>query len=723
MGFPKKFLWGAASAAFQIEGAYQKDGKGNSIWDVFGHNSNKMAYGENGDIASGHYERYKEDVAIMKQMKLKHYRFSISWSRIFSEGKGAVNEKGLQFYSDLVDELLAAGIKPMVTLYHWDLPYALFEKGGWKNREIIDWFTEYTKVVVEKLSDRVTYWITLNEPQIFIGLGYLLGAHAPFEHSKPEELVMISHHVLMAHGSAVKTIRKYAKRPPKVGMAPTGDVYLPKDTSMEEIERARKKSFAFHSYAFTMGNAWWADPIFLGDYPKEAYEAMPEAMKIVTKEDLQLIAQPLDFYGFNAYKGTTTYQEGQMEYDEYAYQGSPKSMLGWDITPEVLYWSCKFLYERYHTPMLITENGIAGMDWVSLDGHVHDMQRIDYMQRYLLELERAIEEGIPVLGYTVWSVMDNLEWNRGYDMRFGLIHVDYRTLKRTIKDSGHWYKGVIESNGATLQIQKDYLICIDSDGCAIDSMEIKHKKCFGPQMVVEWGLEQWKDKILDSWNQLNLYTITRGINRFRGLGIALQEIHETYITIPELEVYLDWLETTEFFSEEALKKEIEKNQHSIILPKVLNWSQKVNVCIDHLREEEKPLFSFVQQTILDAAKRADIAIVSSANKKAVLDEWKFGGVIDHVTYIIAQDIGTKEACIASLMEKGYKKEKVIMLGDALGDKKAADLNGVKFYPILAGHEEESWKLFYEKVLTLFLADSYFKEVEKDFYQQFLENLK
>lgn len=450
MSFSKDFLWGASSAAYQIEGAWNEGGKGLNIWDVLSEKPGIMAHGESGKTASDHYHHWREDVAMMKEIGLKSYRFSISWSRILPEGCGKINEKGIKFYSDLVDELIKAGITPLITLYHWDLPYSLYEKGGWKNPDIVRWFSDYVRVVVEALSDRVEYWITINEPQMFVGLGYLIGAHAPFEKNDPGQLIAVSHNVLKAHGAAVKTIRQYAKRIPKIGMAPTGDVYLPRDLSPESIEAAREKSFGFNPYAFTMENAWWADPVFLGHYPQKAYELYPEEMKIVTEEDLKLISQPLDFYGFNAYNGTTTYQEDQSGYTEYGYQGSPKTECGWDVTPGVLYWSPRFLYERYKTPLLITENGMAGMDWVSLDGKVHDMQRIDFLHRYLLELKRAVEDGIPVLGYSCWSIMDNLEWNRGYDMRFGLIYVDYRTQKRTIKDSAYWYGNVIASNGRNL---------------------------------------------------------------------------------------------------------------------------------------------------------------------------------------------------------------------------------------------------------------------------------
>ncbi|MBR1744021.1 MAG: beta-glucosidase [Lachnospiraceae bacterium] len=448
MSFPENFLWGAASSAFQIEGGFDADGKGPSIWDVMGRKA--IAHGENGDVTADQYHHMKEDVALMKEIGLKTYRFSISWSRVLPDGTGRVNETGLKYYSDLVDELINAGIRPMVTLYHWDLPMALQKKGGWENREIIEWFAEYTKVVADALSDRVEYWLTINEPQMFFGLGYCVGAHPPFKKYGPEQLIRYSHHVLLAHGEAVRVLREIAKKPPKIGMAPTGDVYLPEEDSAESIEAARAKSFGFDPNMFTMSNAWWADPVFLGDYPKEAYRLYPEAMKYIKKEDLESISRPLDFYGFNAYNGTVSYGTPADGYQEYSYQGSPYTMLGWPVTPEVLYWSPKFLYERYHVPVLVTENGMAAMDWISLDGHVHDYQRIDFLHQYILELHRAVKEGIPVLGYTVWSVMDNLEWAYGHDKRFGLIFVDYRTLERTMKDSAYWYRDVIRTNGEML---------------------------------------------------------------------------------------------------------------------------------------------------------------------------------------------------------------------------------------------------------------------------------
>lgn len=448
MSFPEGFLWGAASAAYQVEGAYDEDGKGPSIWDAMGEKA--IAHGENGRIAADQYHRMRSDVELMKEIGLQTYRFSISWPRVMPEGTGRINEKGLQYYSDLVDELLKAGIKPMVTLYHWDLPMALQERGGWANRSIVKWFSDYVQVVVDALSDRVDTWITINEPQMFIGLGHCAGVMPPFHRETPEELIKISHHVLMAHGTAVRLIRERAKLPPRIGMAPTGDVYLPENGGADAVERAREKSFAFDPYAFTMGNAWWADPVFLGDYPAEAYRLYPQAMLYIKNEDLELIHQKLDFYGFNAYNGTVTFEVSSDQYGEYQYAGSPKTMTDWPVTPEVLYWAPKFLYERYKAPLWITENGMAGMDWVSLDGGVHDCQRIDFLHRYLLQLHRAVEEKIPVVGYTCWSAIDNLEWVRGFDKRFGLIFVDYRTLERTIKDSACWYRQVIQTNGESL---------------------------------------------------------------------------------------------------------------------------------------------------------------------------------------------------------------------------------------------------------------------------------
>ena len=450
MAFPKGFLWGAASAAYQVEGGYLDDGKKENIWDHFSHEKGRIMHGENGDVACDHYHRWREDVALMKKIGLKSYRFSVSWSRVLPDGVGEVNEKGIQFYSDLVDALLEAGIEPLLTLYHWDLPMALHAQGGWLNPQSPAWFEEYTRVVVDRLSDRVKYFMTFNERQMFVGLGLQVGQMAPFETHSTEEVMDISRNLFLAHGRAVSVIRKEGKQAAKIGMAPTGDVYLPKSEDKDDVEEARKASFALNPGFFTLGNGWWTDPIFLGRFSESAVEMFGDALPKFTEEEWALISQPLDFFGFNAYQGSVHYPISPDGYQDYAYVGSPRTTTDWGLTPDVLYWAPKFMYERYGKPILITENGMAGMDWVSLDGAVHDSCRIDFLHRYLLSLERVIDEGVPVIGYTQWSIMDNFEWCHGYDKRFGLIYVDYRTQERTCKDSAYWYGQVIRTNGESL---------------------------------------------------------------------------------------------------------------------------------------------------------------------------------------------------------------------------------------------------------------------------------
>lgn len=448
MGFSKDFMWGAATAAYQIEGAWQEDGRGPSVWDICGRNRNVIQYNETGDVTCDHYHRYKEDIALMKEMGIPYYRFSISWSRVLPEGIGRINEKGLQFYSDLVDELKANGIEPLISLFHWDYPYALYQKGGWMNPEAPDWFLEYAKVVVDALSDRVSYWITMNEPQCFIGCGYTFGSHAPFLQLGTKDLITMTHHVLLAHGKTVKYIREHAKTKAEISFAPIAPVYIPKDSTKGAIEEARRKTFHMDKKGFPFSLVWWSDPIILGKYPDEAYELFGDDMPEYSEEDMKLISQPLDFYGMNVYYSEADrVTEG---YPENMWQGCARTEMGWVVSPEVMYWSPKFIYERYRLPIMITENGMAGMDWVHMDGKVHDPQRIDFLHRYLLEFRRAAEEGIPLKGYMHWSAMDNFEWACGYDKRFGLIYVDYQTQKRTIKDSGYWFKEVIESNGENL---------------------------------------------------------------------------------------------------------------------------------------------------------------------------------------------------------------------------------------------------------------------------------
>ena len=436
MGFSKDFLWGAASAAHQVEGAYQEDGKGLGIWDALwdGH----VQHRENGYVACDHYHRYKEDVAIMKELGLKAYRFSVSWPRIMPK-EGVINEKGIQFYQNLVDELLAAGIEPMCTLFHWNLPMWLHDKGGWKNEEMPKYFAEYTEVVVRALSDKVKYWMTINEPGCFAGLGYIWGEHAPFEQSE-ELLPAITKIVLLSHGKAVLKIRECAVLKPQIGMALNGWIREPFSLDDKGIEEARTATFTDEMAIFSVN--WWGDIPILGKVPKEM-------QSILSEEDVATIKQPLDFFGFNCYNANNL-QDDHGTGNPNRYPGVPSTTMGWPITPDVLYWASKFCYERYHLPILITENGMSNLDFVMRDGKVHDPQRSDFIFTYLQGLKRLTDENVPVIGYLYWSFMDNFEWTWGYDRRFGLVYVDYRTQKRTVKDSAYVYADIIKNNGENL---------------------------------------------------------------------------------------------------------------------------------------------------------------------------------------------------------------------------------------------------------------------------------
>ncbi len=451
MGFKENFIWGASSAAYQIEGAYQDDGKGLNIWDVYTNTVNepeRVKYNETGNEACDHYHRYKEDIGYMKQLRIKAYRFSINWTRILPDGTGKINQKGIKFYSDLVDELLKNDIIPVVTLFHWDYPYELLKRGGWLNPDSSDWFAEYTSVVVNALSDRVRYWITLNEPQVFIGLGHFIANHAPFIKLHNHDISMASHNVLLGHGKSVRAIRKNAVLKPVIGISFASACSTPYDDTPEEIEAARRRSFNMNKYNYPFSVSWWADPIFLKSYPDDAYQVPGVEIPEIKKEDMDIISEPIDFYGLNIYESRSTEQHDG--YPEASHIGIGRTATDWAVTPDTMYWSAKFLYERYKVPVMITENGMANTDWVHLDGCVHDPQRIDFTSRYLKELKRAADDGVDILGYMHWSVMDNFEWSSGYDKRFGLIYVDYRTQKRTIKDSGYWYRTVIESNGENI---------------------------------------------------------------------------------------------------------------------------------------------------------------------------------------------------------------------------------------------------------------------------------
>lgn len=451
MKFRSDFVWGAATSSYQIEGGAFDGGKGLNIFDTFCSIPGRILNNDHGNVACDHYHRWKDDIAIMKEIGLKAYRFSLSWARILPEGTGRVNPEGIKFYSDIIDELLKNGIEPYVTLYHWDLPLALDKLGGWRNPEMVKWFAEYAKVVAENFSDRVKNFITINEPQVIIGLGYQNGTLAPGLKITTPEALEVSHILLKSHGAAVAALRTFAKQPLNIGYAPCGNMNIPASSSSEDIEAARRSMFEIPSAAAAPGSTvWFNDPILLGKYPEQGMKLCEEYMPEITDSDMKLISQPIDFLGHNIYWGHTVAADG----------GSPKIISDpggfsrppyqWPVTPDCIYWGAKFLYDRYKTPLYITENGKSCRDTVSPDGRVHDTERIDYLNGYLAGLKKAYLEGVDIRGYFQWSLMDNFEWAYGYSERFGIVYVDYQTQQRILKDSAYRYNEIIRTDGEDL---------------------------------------------------------------------------------------------------------------------------------------------------------------------------------------------------------------------------------------------------------------------------------
>ncbi len=448
--FPEGFRWGAAAASYQIEGAASEDGRGPSVWDVFTHDPGRVWRDQHGDVACDHYHRCGEDLDLMAELGLGAYRFSVSWSRVMPSGVGSVNQAGVDFYERLVDGLLQRGIEPWLTLFHWDYPLALQHRGGWLNRDSASWFADYAALITERFSDRVRHFMTLNEPQVFLGLGHHTGQHAPGVKWPWSEVLLAAHHVLLAHGMGVQAIRAAAKQPLSVGWAAVGFPRLPWDESPAQIDAARRATFAVDKVS-TWNTAWWTDPVYLGRYPEDGLALYGRDVPRFPAADLELIRQPLDFFGINLYWGDRVRlgEDGQTALLPHPQQ-TDWTAFDWPVLPACMYWGPRFFHERYGLPIVVTENGVSGRDWVALDGKVHDPYRVDYVARHLLALRRAAEEGVPLGGYFHWSVLDNFEWSDGYRHRFGLIHVDYDSGRRRIKDSGYWYRDVIRSHGASL---------------------------------------------------------------------------------------------------------------------------------------------------------------------------------------------------------------------------------------------------------------------------------
>lgn len=444
MSFPKDFVWGTATASYQIEGGVNLDGRGASVWDTFSHTPGKVQNGDTGDVACDHYHRWPEDIALMKQLGVRAYRFSIAWPRILPQGTGQVNQAGLDFYSQLVDGLLEAGITPYVTLYHWDLPQALEDAGGWPERSIVDAFVEYTDVVTRHLGDRVKHWITLNEPMVFTFLGYSWGGHAPglADHQLG---VAASHHALLAHGRAVPVIRQNAPGA-EVGITLNlSMVYPAVDDPAYEQAAVELRSGAYD---------WFADPVFGLGYPPMMLEYYRELnAPTILPGDMETIATPIDFLGINNYYAqfAVPREDGTpggrgLSPDELTAAGYELTTMGWPVVSDGLRELLHFVNDRYSPgQIMITENGAAFPD-VLENGSVNDPQRVRYYHAYVGAVASAIQQGVPVTGYFAWSLLDNFEWAFGYSQRFGLVHLDFDTLKRTPKASFEWYRRAIAAN-------------------------------------------------------------------------------------------------------------------------------------------------------------------------------------------------------------------------------------------------------------------------------------
>lgn len=438
--FPKDFTWGVATSAYQIEGGWNEDGRKPSIWDNFSHTPGRVLNDENGDVASDHYHRWQEDIALMSGMGIQAYRFSTAWPRILPDGTGAVNKKGLDFYDRLVDELLKRRIQPCVCLFHWDLPQALQEKGGWPNRDTSTFFADYARVVAKRLGDRVGVWFTHNEPWVAAFAGHFFGDHAPGEKDL-RSAVKSLHHLLLSHGLAMEAIRGEAKQPVRIGITLNLNPIHPATQSKRDVAAAQRADMYLNRIVL--------DPLLKGTSPiQEAAIAKLLTGKFIHDGDLQKIHQ-LDILGVNYYSRTVIKHDPKFPIVQVAQvypEGNEYSGM-WEIYPEGLYDILKQVWSYQPTcDLMVTENGIPVPDGVDFDGRVRDERRIRYLRAHIAQVQRAIRDGIPVKGYFHWSLMDNFEWALGYGPRFGLVHVDFKTQKRIIKDSGRWFAQLIKTN-------------------------------------------------------------------------------------------------------------------------------------------------------------------------------------------------------------------------------------------------------------------------------------
>jgi beta-glucosidase len=449
--FPDGFAWGTATASYQIEGAVDEDGRSPSIWDTFSHTPGKVQDGDTGDVADDHYHRYEEDVDLMADLGVGWYRFSLAWPRLQPDGRGALNDAGVDFYSRLVDALLAKGIQPWVTLYHWDLPQVLQDAGGWPERDTAERFAEYSSLVYERLHDRVRQWTTLNEPWVSAFIGHATGRHAPGV-KDPEASLKAAHHLLLGHGLATTAMRAHGDTDSSFGITLNVSQITAASDDPADVDAARR--------ADGMNNRLFFDPLLKGSYPADTLEDIQAVTdgSYIQDGDLEAIHVPLDCLGINYYYRTVvragdgardseTVWPGQGDIEP-VLTGLPQTEMGWEIDPEGLYEFLTRVGRDYPgVPLYITENGAAIADEKGEDGEVHDPIRIEYLDAHFRAAHRAITEGVDLRGYFVWSLLDNFEWSFGYSKRFGLIYVDFETLERTPKDSARWYAQVTRANG------------------------------------------------------------------------------------------------------------------------------------------------------------------------------------------------------------------------------------------------------------------------------------
>jgi beta-glucosidase len=443
--FPEGFLWGTATSAYQIEGAWNEDGRGLSIWDTFCRQPGTIWHGQSGDVAADHYHRWQEDVRTMASLGLKTYRFSISWPRILPQGTGQVNPAGLGFYDRLIDGLLANRIEPFVTLFHWDLPQPLQDRGGWPSRETAYHFADYARVLGERLGDRVTYWITHNEPFVAAAAGHLTGEHAPGI-KDPAATLRASHHLFFSHGLAVDALRASTSRPLRIGITLNLNPVHPASDSEEDRLAAIRYDGAVNRMSL--------DPVFFARYPEDMQALFGPLLPTPQPGDLERIAVPIDFLGVNYYSRAVIRHdpdEPLLQAATVSPQEGEYSQM-WEIYPPGMYELLYRVWKEYGQTrpgmkMIVTENGVPVPDGLDFDGRCRDYRRIRYLRDHVAQIHRALSDGVPLAGYFVWSLLDNFEWALGYRTRFGLVYVDFETQARTVKDSGRWYAKVIRENG------------------------------------------------------------------------------------------------------------------------------------------------------------------------------------------------------------------------------------------------------------------------------------